>query len=231
MPPATMTSFFPRQVRAQAQSAVVFALIVSLTGCTNIKNDRQRTQTEGALAGAAAGAALGAGVGALLKKNRQGALAGAAAGALVGGLAGAAVGTSVANKKEGYAQQESNLDSQLAHLNRQIESRKSYNAKLRDAVAAKEQQLAAVLASDRTAGLTVQEFDLRTSVNSKIREIDRAERSWQEAIEAHKRVLKGASADPRGPELETEINRLSEERAELLRQRTRLSAINGKLAQ
>ncbi len=204
-------------------------LILSLAACTNIKDDSQRTRTEGALTGAAAGAALGAGAGALLKKNKQGALAGAAAGALVGGLAGAAVGDSVAKKKEGYAQQESALDSQLAGLNRQIEGRKAYNEKLREVVAAKEQQLTTVLALDRSSGPTVQEFDLRTSVNAKVGEIDRAARSWQETIDAHKAVLKGASADARGPELEAEINRLTEERTELLRQRAKLISINEKL--
>jgi small-conductance mechanosensitive channel len=209
---------------------VVTALLLgALSACTNIKDDSQRTRTEGALTGAAAGAALGAGAGALLKKNKEGAIAGAAAGALVGGLAGAAVGDAAAKKKEGYAQQESALDSQLVGLNGQIEGRKTYNAKLREQLATRETQLAAVLASDRSAGPTVQEFDLRTSITAKIGEVDRAARSWQETIDAHKTVLKAAGADPRSPELETEINRLAEERAELLRQRARLISINEKL--
>jgi hypothetical protein len=217
--------FLPRQ----AQMVVTAVALVSLAGCTNIKNDSQRTRTEGALTGAAVGAAVGAGVGAAVKKGAGGALAGAAAGAAVGAVAGAAVGDAQAKKKEGYAQKESALDAQLTGLNHQIEGRRAYNAKLRDLVTAKEQQLAAVLASDRSAGPSVQEFDLRTSVASKIGEVDRAERSWQETIDAHKAVLSKASGDARGPELEAEINRLSEERAELLRQRARLISINEKL--
>ncbi len=205
-------------------------LLVALSGCTNIKDDSQRTQAEGAVAGAATGAAVGAGTGALLKKNKEGALAGAATGAVVGGAAGAAVGDSVAKKKEGYAQKESALDSQLAGLNQQIEGRRAYNAKLRELVSAKEQKLATVLALDRSAGPTVEEFDLRTSITAKIGEVDRASRSWQETIDAHKAVLKGAGADARGPELEAEINRLAEERTELLRQRVRLISINEKMA-
>jgi len=221
--------FLPTQVRARVQAALGITLVATLTSCTNIKNDSQRTRAEGAATGAAAGAALGAGAGALIAKNKQGALVGAAAGAAVGGLAGAAAGDSVAKKKEGYAKQESALDSQLGLLNRQIEGRRSYNAKLREVVSAKEQQLATVLASDRSAGLTVQEFDLRTSVNTKVGELDRAARSWQDTINAHKGVLKGTANDPRGPELEAEINRLAEEREELLRQRARLITINEKL--
>jgi hypothetical protein len=222
--------FPPSRAQARVQTAVAIILATGLAGCTNIKDDSQRTRAEGAAVGAATGAALGAGAGALLKKNKQGALVGAAAGAAAGALVGAAAGDAVAQKKEGYAKQESALDSQLGGLNRQIEGRRAYNAKLRELVNTKEQQLATILASDRSAGLTVQEFDLRTSVNTKIGEIDRAARSWQDTIDAHKGVLKGASADPRGPELEAEINRLSEERAELLRQKARLISINEKLA-
>ena len=222
--------FLPRQVYARVQAPLAATLLAALASCTNIQNDRQRIQTEGALVGAAGGAALGAAAGALIKKDARGAAIGAAAGALAGGLAGAAVGNSVADKKEGYVQQESALDAQLAGLNRQIEGRKQYNAKLREIVSAKEQQLASVLKSDRSAGLTVGEFDLRTSVTSKVNEIDRAARSWQETIDAHKAVVKGASGDPRGPELEAEVNRLSAERDDLLRQRARLISINEQLA-
>jgi hypothetical protein len=221
---------FPRQVRERVAVLMTATLLMSLTGCTNIKDDSQRTRTDGAVTGAAAGAAVGAGAGALLKKNKEGALAGAAAGALVGGVAGAAVGDSVAAKKEGYVKKESALDSQLAGLNRQIEGRRTYNAKLREVITVKEQQLATVLASDRSSGPTAEEFDLRTSLTSKISEVDRAARSWQETIDAHKAVLKAASADARGPELEAEISRLAEERTELLRQRARLISINDKLA-
>jgi len=227
---ATMNaSLFSRIGRGYASKFLAVLLTGALPACTNIKNDGQRTRTEGALTGAAAGAALGAGAGALLKKNGQGALVGAAAGAVAGGLVGAAVGDSVAQKKEGYAGQESALTSQLEGLNRQIASRKEYNAKLGEVIATKEQQLATVLAADRSAGPTVQEFDLRTSINSKVGQVDRAARSWQDTIDAHKKVLAAAGQDPRAPELETEINRLAEERAALLRQKARLLSINEKL--
>jgi len=204
-------------------------LIGSLAACTNIKNDSDRTRTEGALTGAAAGAAVGAGAGALLKKTPGGAAAGAAAGALVGGAAGAAYGNSVANKKEGYAAQESALDAQLSGLKHQIAVRKDYNEKLHALVTAKQEQLATVLASDRSAGPTVVEFDLRTSVYTKLEEIDRESKSWQETIDAHKAVLTKATDDPHKADLQSAIDELSEQRAELLRQRANLAAINDKL--
>ena len=182
------------------------------------------------MAGAAGGALVGAGVAALTKKgNPKALMAGAAAGALVGGLAGAAYGDSVAKKKEGHVKKESALDSQLGGLKKQIAGRRQYNSKLQAMIAGKEQQLASVLAADRSAGPTVQEFDLRTSVNSKIGEIDREARSWQETIDAHKAVLRRASGESRSNELQSGIDELTEQRAQLLRQREQLSAINAKL--
>jgi hypothetical protein len=142
----------------------------------------------------------------------------------------AAAHDTVTESEDGTVHSGSALDSQLAGLNRQIEGRKEYNAKLRELVATKEQQLATVLAADRSAGPTVLEFDLRTSIIAEAGKIDRIAPAWQETIDAHKAVLKGASGDPRSAELEAEINRLAAERAELLRQRTRLLAINDKLA-
>lgn len=135
----------------------------------------------------------------------------------------------VAGRTSGGAAQPSALDSQLAGLNRQIEGRQEYNAKVRALAEAKEQELAAILASDRSPGPGVEEFELRTSAHGEIGKIDRAARAWQETIDAHQAVLKGAVSDPRQPELAAEINRLVEERAELLRLRTRLSTIQEKL--
>jgi DNA-binding FrmR family transcriptional regulator len=183
------------------------------------------------MAGAAGGALVGAGVAALAKKGSPNAMVvGAAAGALVGGLAGAAYGDSVAKKKEGYVKKESALDSQLDGLKRQIAILRDHNGTLHELISGKERQLAAVLAADRSAGPTVLEFDLRTSVNTKIGEIDREARSWQETIDAHKKVLARAGGESRSDELQSGIEELSEERAQLLRQRERLSAINTKLA-
>jgi len=203
--------------------------ITTLAGCTNIKDDSDRTRTEGALGGAAVGAAAGAGAGALLKKTPGGAAAGAAIGAAVGGAAGAAYGDSVAKKKEGYAAKESVLDAQITGLNHQIAVRKDYNEKLRALVADKEKQLATVLAADRAAGPTVVEFDLRTSIYTKVEEIDREAKSWQETIDAHKAVLQKSTDDPHHADLQKAIDELSEQRAELLRQRATLAGINDKL--
>jgi hypothetical protein len=222
----TPTSFFQR-----TQALWTAVIIGSLAGCTHNTNDADRTRAEGATAGAALGAAAGAGVAALATHGtKPGAIiGGAAAGALVGGLAGAAYGNSVANKKAGYATKESALDAQISGLHRQVVARQEYNEKLKGVVAAKQQQLNSILASDRAAGPSVQDFDLRTTITSKLSEIDQQSRSWQETIDAHKAVMKKATEDPRGGDLQKEIDHLTEQRAELLRQRAILAAIPDKL--
>jgi len=215
----------------QTQALWTTILVGSLTACTNIKNDSDRTRTEGTLVGAATGAAVGAGAAAALK-GKPGAIAGAAAaGAVVGGVAGNAYGDSVAKKKEGYARKESALDSQISGIHQQVAVRRQYNEKLRNLVAGKEQQLASILASDRSAGPSVQEFDLRTSINSKLTELDHEARSWQDTIDAHKAVMQKSTDDPHGADLQKEIDALSEQRAELLRQRAKLAALPDKLKQ
>ncbi|MEI9893795.1 MAG: hypothetical protein WDN28_07805 [Chthoniobacter sp.] len=180
---------------------------------------------------AVVGAAAGAGAAAALK-GKPGAIAGAAAGgALVGGAAGAAYGDSVAKKKEGYATKESALDSQIAGIHQQVAMRRQYNEKLRGVVTSKEQQLSTILASDRSAGPSVLEFDLRTSINTKLTEVDHEARSWQDTIDAHKAVMQKSADDPHSADLQKEIDELTEQRNELLRQRAKLAALPDKLKQ
>ncbi len=221
----------PRLFFRKTQALWSTILIGCLAACTNVKNDSNRTRTEGAATGAVVGAAVGAGAAALLRGNPA-AIAGAAvAGAIAGGAAGGAYGNSVAKKKEAYAKQESALDAQISGLHQQVAVRRQYNEQLRDLIASKEQQLAAILASDRSVGPTVAEFDLRTSISTKLTEIDRDSRSWQETIDAHKAVMQKAADDPHGADLQKEIEELSEQRAELLRQRAKLAALPDKLKQ
>ena len=233
VPAGTMTSnFFSRHARSGGRIIFAAMLVVSLGGCTNIKDDRTRTKTEGTLAGAAGGALLGAGIAAILNGgDPRAVIAGAATGAAGGGFAGAAYGHAVAKKKETYAKKESALDAQLAGLKKQIAARAQYNARLKKLVATKEQQLTSVLAADHFAGPSASEWELRTSVAAKVAELDREARSWQDTINAHKAVLRRVGGENGADELESGIKELSEERAQLLRQRERLSAISGKLAE
>jgi hypothetical protein len=202
-------------------------LLLALTACSNIKNDSTRTRTEGTVAGAAGGAALGAGIGALVggKNKGQAALLGAAAGALAGGVAGNAYGDSVAKKKEGMAATEDQLGLRLAAANQQLASRHDYNEGLKYEIARHQQTLSGLKAKTNVAGKAVEQFELRTTVVTRMGEVDRQARSWQDTIDQHKLALKQAGNDPRTAQLKTSVNGLTREQAELLRQRKELAGI------
>lgn len=206
---------------------VGLALVLAVGGCSNIKNDSNRTRTEGAMAGAAGGALLGAGAGALLggKKNKQNAmLAGAAAGALVGAAAGTAYGDSVAKKKEGYTATEDTLDARIRTARRQLADRHTFNNGLKYEIARHQQRLASIEAGSATAR-AVEEFELRSTVTKRVGELDRQERSWQQTIDEHKAALRQAGRDPRAAALQSEINGLAAEQSNLARQRKELISI------
>lgn len=121
------------------------------------------------------------------------------------------------------------LDSQISGLRQQVAARRQYNEELRNFVASKEKQLAAILASDRSTGPSAQEFDLRTSVTSKLAELDRESPAWQEKIDAHKAVLSKAGDDPHADDLKKQIDDFAEQRTELQRQRAKLAALPDQL--
>jgi hypothetical protein len=152
-----------------------------------------------------------------------------AEGTRAGAAADASSGNTAGKKKASDVTQSSALDSQISALRQQVAVRRQFNEKLRTFMTDKERQLSAILGADRAAGPSVQEFDLRTSIHSKLSEIDREARAWQETIDAHKAVLDKATGDPHAAELQTEINQFSEQRAELLRQRAKLAALPDKL--
>lgn len=209
----------------RAQLLWTTLIVGTLSGCTNIKNDSDRTRAEGAVVGAAVGAAAGAGAGALLKKVPGGAAAGAAAGAVVGAAAGGAYGNSVAKKKEGYAAKETAIQARITTAQRQAASYRGYNNQLASLIAVRERQVTGVMASQRVDGHYIEPFEFRASLTKQLDDIDVQARSWQDTIEAHKSVLKKAPDDPHSAQLQTAIDQIAEQRAELLRQRARLSAV------
>src|SRR4051812_4485056 len=90
-------------------TAALCATTLFLSGCTNIKDDQQRTKTEGTLAGAGAGAVLGGLIGAATGGGARSIVGGALIGGAAGGYAGHEYGKHVAEKKQGYANEEAHL--------------------------------------------------------------------------------------------------------------------------
>ncbi len=114
---------------------IVLMLCTSIFSCANIKDDGQRTRTEGTLVGMGGGAAVGAGIGAIAGGGR-GAAIGAAIGGLVGGVAGYFVGDHIADRKAEYASEEDWLDDCIAQTESLNKQAVAYNTKLKTDVAA-----------------------------------------------------------------------------------------------
>jgi uncharacterized protein YcfJ len=217
--------FIPNPVRTSVQWAASLAVVAAGAGCANIKDDRTRTRAEGLTVGAGIGAIVGAGVGAFTGYHGAAIAGGTAAGSAIG----RAFGESVVEKKEAYARTESGLDARIAAIRRQTASRRAYNGKLRGMVARREGQLASLLASKSAPGTTVEEFDLRTSVASTLREVDLRASAWQAAIAGHKEALRRRAEDARSATAAAELDALSREEAALQRERERLMSIEMKL--
>ncbi len=113
------------------KTLALFAALCFLSGCAakpggqTSTDDATRTKTEGAAFGALMGGLLGGGLGALIDSSNRGrgALIGAGIGAAAGGVAGYAYGSTAAERKQQYANEEDRLDGEIKVVQR-------YNADL-----------------------------------------------------------------------------------------------------
>jgi hypothetical protein len=115
-----------------------------VAGCTNIKNDDQRTKTEGTLAGAGAGAVLGGLIGAATGGGTRSIVTGALVGGAAGGYAGHKYGEHVVEKKHGYAANEERLHQLIGEARSERVSAERYNSSLRGAIAQQRSELARI---------------------------------------------------------------------------------------
>jgi len=124
-----------------------------VAGCTNIKDDTQRTKTEGTLAGAGAGALVGGLIGAATGGGTERIVTGALIGGAAGGYAGHEYGKHVAEKKQGYAANEAHLRELIGQARSERVSAERYNASLRGAITQQRRELAGIRSgqSDKAA--------------------------------------------------------------------------------
>jgi len=105
--------------------AVVAALSL-VSACANIQNDTTRTKAEGTGVGVLAGAGLGALIGAAIG-GKRGAAIGAGIGGAVGGVGGYAYGSTVAERKLAYANEEDRLNGEIVAVARENQELQKYN--------------------------------------------------------------------------------------------------------
>lgn len=101
-------------------------VLAMLSGCATTSNDATRTKAEGTGIGAVLGGLAGAGVGYLLG-GKKGAIAGGAAGALLGAGAGFLVGSTVAERKQKYANAEDRLNGEIQVVMQYNKALEEYN--------------------------------------------------------------------------------------------------------
>jgi len=100
-------------MRSASTKFVVVTTVLSLaSGCANIQNDTARTKAEGAGVGVLLGSGLGAAIGAVVGGSK-GAAIGGGVGAVLGGMGGLAYGSTVAERKLKYANEEDRLNGEI----------------------------------------------------------------------------------------------------------------------
>lgn len=202
------------------------ALAVSLlfTGCATTEDGRV-TQGQGAALGGLLGAGLGVALAAATGDTSM--LQAAAIGAAAGGVAGFAYGSQVAKKKAQYATQEEFLDVAIAQASQDHQ----------EAVATNAQLLAEVEALESRYGNVAQASDidkktLKSDASVKMASIDKQSQKLDAQIADFNECLTGEGYDNKSQSaaLRTKVQSLQEEKAKLMRSKTRLANAQTRIA-
>ena len=202
-----------------------------LSGCANIKDDTQRTKTEGTLAGAGAGALIGGLIGAATGGGTRSVVTGALIGGAAGGYAGHKYGKHVAEKKQGYASEEARLRGMISEARSERQSAEAYNASLRKNIASQRSELASIKAAKRS-GQNVRgdasrlEKNLDANILRSNSELKRKDAVLVEARE----TLNSAPAGSDKSQLQAEYNSLQQEKKILQSQISQMNGVKQELA-
>lgn len=221
-------------MRKRAVVAMLAGMAMIVAGCTNIQDERTRTQTEGTVVGSGIGAGIGAVIGGLSGGHR-GALQGAGIGAVVGGIGGFLTGRHIANKKSEYASQEDWLDDSIAAARQTNLDVAKYNAGLQREIEQMEQESVQLIANYREyqvdRGALVDE-------NKKVQEYRQQLRSdiasLKEEIAANRQIVEDAQAErgrtSKSVAMMREVDEMEQHLAELERYERQLASISGRLS-
>jgi len=201
------------------------------SGCANIKDDTQRTKTEGTLAGAGAGALIGGLIGAATGGGTRSVVTGALIGGAAGGYAGHEYGKHVAKKKQGYAREEERLRAIIGEARSERQSAEAYNASLRRNIASQRSELASIKAAKRS-GQNVRgdasrlERNLDANISRSNSELKRKEAVLVEA----KQTLNASAEGSDKSQLQAEYNSLQREKQILQSQIGQMNGVKQELA-
>jgi len=205
-------------------SSVLCAATLLFTGCANIKDDQQRTKTEGALAGGVLGAVAGGALGYAIG-GRSGIAVGAATGAAAGGAGGYAYGSHVAAKKKGYASNEERLRAMISEARSERQSAESYNASLRRVIAQQRSEISRI-ASARRSGQNVgsDANKVEKNISANLSDMNKQLERKQAVASEVKTTLAETPSGGDKQQLQEEYDSLQKEKAILSQQ---ISQMNG----
>ena len=218
-------------IRTLQVTSLFCAAALLFGGCTNIKDDTQRTKTEGTLAGAGAGALIGGLIGAATGGSTQSIVTGALIGGAAGGYAGHKYGKHVAEKKQGYAREEARLRELIGEARSERQSAEAYNASLRKNIASQRSELASIKAAKRS-GQNVRgdaarlEKNLDANISRSNSELKRKDAVLVQA----KQSLDAAPASSDRSQLQAEYNSLQQEKKILQGQISQMNGVKQDLA-
>lgn len=164
---------------------VSFVLMLCFViGCAGM-NDSTRTKAEGTGVGAVTGALVGGLLGQVIGHDAKSTLIGAAIGGALGGGAGYLVGSSVAERKEKYANAEDRLDGEINVVVGYNSDLKTYNEKTANRNKQLKQQVADLKSRYDAGNIEVSVLEKKQNeINSLIRSADKRKASMEKELVA-----------------------------------------------
>lgn len=206
-------------------TSLMLAVSLLFTSCATTADGR-KTQGQGAALGALLGAGLGVALAAATGDTSQLARA-AAIGAAAGGVAGFAYGSQVAKKKAQYATQEEFLDVAIAEASQNHQEAVASNAQLLAEVEALESRYGNVAQTNN-----INKRTLKRDASVQMASIDKQSQKLDAQIADYNECLTGEGYDskPQSAVLRTKVQSLQEEKAKLMRSKTRLANAQTRIA-
>lgn len=209
------------------KSLVLIIVVTMLTSCATM-NDSTRTKAEGTAAGVGIGALIGAGAGYLLG-GKDGAKFGAIAGATVGGALGFGLGSTVADRKQKYANEEERLNGEISVAARYNEGLRNYNVDMEKKIVALQSdidELKSQYASDKNKRIAMQnkQQEMKKLISKTDAEIASKKKELV-ALNDYCQSLKGTQNTENVAKLENEIGILQNNIAQLDRNNAQMAKL------
>jgi len=179
-------------MRCLFQKLIAVCVVLGLlSGCAT--TDANRTKMEGTGYGALAGAALGAGTGALLG-GKNGALIGAAIGTAVGAGGGYMLGSTVADRKQKYANDEDRLNGEIDAVAQYNSDLKNFNKQASTRIKDLKQEVSKLKVSYKKGKVQVSDLKKKQDeINLLISESDQIKSKYNKELIALNKYQKSIS--------------------------------------